>query len=72
MVGGEILQVSAMPQGPDSDLTVESFGGQRIAYFNTSTEAHAVDKPVYKVEILPPGAKPSPNGLPVARALLSE
>jgi len=66
MVGGEILQVSAMPQGPDSDLTVESFGGQRIAYFNTSTEAHAVDKPVYKVEILPPGAKPSPNGLPVA------
>jgi len=67
MVGGEVLQVAALPQGPDSDLVIESFGGQRLAYFDTSTEAHAVDKPVYKVEILPPGARPSPNGLPVAR-----
>jgi hypothetical protein len=67
MIGGEILQVAALPQGPDEDITVESFGGQRIAYFDTSTEAHSIDKPVYKVEILPPGAKPSPNGLPVAR-----
>ena len=43
MVGGEVLQVAALPQGPDSDLMVESLGGQRLAYYDTSTEAHAVD-----------------------------
>jgi hypothetical protein len=66
MIGGEVLQVEALPRGPDDDMTVEAIGGQRVAYFDTSTEAHSVDKPVYKVQILPPGAKPSPNGLPVA------
>jgi len=65
MVGGEILKLRDLPLSPDADTIFESFG-QRLAYFDTTTEAHAIDTPAYKVEILPPGAKFSPNGLPVA------
>ncbi len=65
MAGGEILRIQALPNGPDEDVIFESFGGQRLAYFDTSTEAHAIDKPVYKIQIHPPGTKFTPNGLPV-------
>jgi hypothetical protein len=67
MIGGEILRIDNIPDSPDSDVGVDGFGGQRIAYFDTSTEAHAVDKPIYKVQIHPPGAKFTPNGLPLVR-----
>ncbi len=66
MIGGEILRVEALPLSPDADITFEGFGGQRLAFLDTSTEAHAIDSAVYKVQIHPPGAKFSPNGLPVA------
>src|SRR5258708_6671771 len=67
MIGGEILRIDNIPDSPDSDVGMDSFAGQRIAYFDTSTEAHAVDKPIYKVQIHPPGAKFTPNGLPLVR-----
>lgn len=67
LIGGEILRVDAMPRGPDDDFQFEGFMGQRIAFFGTSSEAHAIDKSVYKVQMLPAGAKPVSNGLPVAR-----
>jgi hypothetical protein len=66
MLGSEILRVEALPLSPDADIILESFGGQRMAFFDTSAEAHAIDQAVYKVQILPPGTKLSPNGLPVA------
>jgi len=66
MIGGEIIRVETLPNGPDEDVLFTSFGGQRLAYFDTSTEAHAIDKPVYKVQINPPGTKFTPNGLPLA------
>ena len=66
MIGSEILRVEALPLSPDADIVFESFGGQRLAYFDTTPEAHAIDSPVYKVQIHPPGTKLSPNGLPVA------
>lgn len=66
MAGGEINRIQALPNGPDEDVRFEAFGGQRLAYYDTSTEAQAVDKPVYKVQIHPPGARFTPNGLPVA------
>jgi hypothetical protein len=67
MIGGEIIRVEAMPRTPDDDFRFESFNGQRLAFFDTTTEAHAVDKPAYKVQIHPPGAQFAPNGLPVVR-----
>jgi hypothetical protein len=67
MIGGEIVRIDSIPDSPDSDVALDSFGGQRIAYFDTSTEAHSVDKPIYKVQIHPPGARFTPNGLPIVR-----
>ncbi|MCU1236983.1 MAG: hypothetical protein JWP63_4950, partial [Candidatus Solibacter sp.] len=66
MTGSEILRIEALPLSPDADVTFEGSGGQRLTFFDTSAEAHAIDSAVYKVQILPPGSKPSPNGLPVA------
>ncbi len=66
-VGSEIIRIQALPNGPDEDTFFESFLGQRIAYFGTSPEAHANDRPVYKVQIHPPGKQFSPNGLPLTR-----
>jgi hypothetical protein len=66
MVGGEIIRAEAMPLSPDNDTVFEGFNGQRLTFFDTTAEAHAVDAAVYKVQVLPPGAKLSPNGLPVA------
>ena len=65
MIGGEIVRVLALPRTPDDDFVFQSFGGQRLAWFDTSTEAHAIDKPVYKVQIHPPGTRFASNGLPV-------
>ena len=65
MIGGEIIRIRTIPDSPDSDIGFDNFDGERIAYFDTSTEAHAVDKPIYKVEIHPPGTKFTPNGLPL-------
>ena len=67
MVGAEIIRIRNIPDSPDADIGFDSFNGQRIAYFDTSTEAHSVDKPIYKVEIHPPGTKFTPNGLPLVR-----
>jgi hypothetical protein len=67
MVGGEILRVEEVPDGPDEDMVVEGFGGLRRAYFGTTTEAHGVDRAVYKVQVHPPGARFAPNGLPLVR-----
>ncbi len=67
MVGNEIVRIEALPRGPDDDTVMEAFGGQRIAYFGTSTEAHALDQQVYKIQMYPPGKQFTPNGLPVVR-----
>ncbi len=66
MAGGEIIRTEAMPLSPDSDVVFDAFGGQRLTFFDTTAEAHAIDSAVYKVQIHPPGTKLSPNGLPIA------
>ena len=65
MIGNEIVRIDRLPKGPDEDTFFEQFGGQRLAFFDTTTEAHAVDKPVYKIQLHPPGSKFSNNGLPL-------
>ncbi len=66
MVGGEIIRAEALPLSPDNDTVFEGFNGQRLTFFDTTGESHAIDSAVYKVQILPPSTKLSPNGLPVA------
>jgi len=67
MIGSEIGRVEEVPDGPDEDMIVESFGGQRKGFFGTSPESHGIDRPMYKVQVHPAGAQFSPNGLPLAR-----
>ena len=67
MAGNELLRVDEVPDGPDEDMVVESFGGQRRSLFGTSGEAHGIDRAVYKVQLHPAGAQFTPNGLPLAR-----
>lgn len=67
MLGREIVRVTELPRGPDADILYEQLNGQRVTYFNTASEAHAIDKAVYKVQIHPPGTQFAPNGLPVTR-----
>lgn len=61
----ELLRVKELPKGPDEDTFFQDFRGQRLSYEDTTAEGHALLRPVYKVEVLPPGEKTSPNGLPV-------
>ncbi len=65
MIGNEIIRLSVLPKGPDEDTRFEAIDGQRLAYFDTTTEDHSIDKPVYKVLIYPPGKHFTPNGLPL-------
>lgn len=67
MVGNELLRVDEVPDGPDEDMLVDSFGGQRKSLFGTSGEAHGIDRALYKVQLHPAGAQFTPNGLPLAR-----
>lgn len=69
MIGAEIVKLDAMPRGPDDDARFDQFGGQRLAMFDTTSEAHANDSPVYKVQIHPPGQTFASNGLPVVRLM---
>jgi hypothetical protein len=66
MAGSEIMRAEALPLSPDNDTDFEAFNGQRLTFFDTTPEAHAVDSAVYKVQIFPPGTTFSPNGLPIA------
>ncbi len=65
MIGNEILRVEALPRTPDDDFRFENVNGQRIGFFDTTPEAHAVDTPAYKVQMHPPGKTFAPNGLPL-------
>lgn len=67
MLGREIVRVAELPRGPDEDIRYEQLNGQRVTFFNTAPEAHAIDKAIYKVQVHPPGTQFAPNGLPVTR-----
>ena len=65
MIGHELVQITGVPDQPDMVLLVKNYKGERIGMLNTSAEAHDVATPAYKVEILKPDSRFSPNGLPV-------
>ncbi len=62
---GEVAKIFRMPEGPDSGFAFYANAGRRLAYFDTTATAHAVDEPCYIVEPHPPGTKLVANGLPV-------
>jgi Protein of unknown function (DUF1549)/Bacterial Ig-like domain (group 2) len=65
LFGSQLIQVAAIPCGPDDDMRFTSFDGQRLGFLGTTPEAHAIDTPVYKARIYPPRAAFVSNGLPL-------
>jgi len=65
MVGDELDQLVYIADQPDEDVRMRSADSLRWALLGTSPDVHSVNTPVYRVEILPPGAEFPPNGLPV-------
>jgi hypothetical protein len=64
-VDRELIRVQELPKGPDEDVSFVSFRGRRLGFEETTPEGHALMRPVYKVEVHPPGATVAPSGLPV-------
>ncbi len=66
MAGNEILMIDRLPKGPDEDtfFVADSITGDRIGMLETTPEGHAINSPIYKVSVHPPGTKFSANGLP--------
>jgi hypothetical protein len=64
LVGNELMRIRALPRNPDDDCQFYAVNGQRVAYLGTTPEHHALNMPMYKVAIHPPGTVFPPNGLP--------
>jgi WD40 repeat protein len=64
LVGGEVVRVAQLPGHPDADCDFYQVAGRRQTYFDTTPTYHSEGTPAYKVQVLPPGATTSPNGLP--------
>lgn len=64
-VDRELMRIRELPKGPDESLALFGFRGRRVSFENTSPEGHALNRPVYKVELHAPGTKLSANGLPI-------
>jgi hypothetical protein len=64
MLGDELDRITFIPDQPDADVALRSADGLRWAYLGTTPAARALNTPIYRVEILPPGAEFPPNGLP--------
>jgi len=65
-IEGEIVKLFRAPQGPDSGFQFYAAeNGQRRAFFDTSSTAHALDVPCYIVHPHSPGTRLAANGLPV-------
>jgi hypothetical protein len=65
LAGREVVRIVGLPKGPDDNVALRSYRGQRLGYLGTTPEYHSVATPVYKVEIHPPGSTFSPNGMPL-------
>jgi hypothetical protein len=64
-VDRELIRVRLPLPGNDTNLFLMDFRGSRHSYLGTSGAGHGSMRPVYKVEISPPGTKTSPGGLPL-------
>lgn len=64
-VGGEVLRIFRMPQGPDSGFRFFTSKGARRTYFGSTGVTHDLEDPVYVVTPYAADAEMVENGLPV-------
>jgi WD40 repeat protein len=65
LVGQELMRIKALPKNPDDDCQFYSVGGQRVGYLGTTPSYHALNTPMFRVSIHPPGTTFPPNGMPL-------
>src|SRR4030095_4895162 len=65
MVGNELGEVEELPKNPDDYIKLRSYRGSRVAYEGTTPQTHAMNTPVYKVELRKPDDTFAPNGMPL-------
>ncbi len=64
-VGGELMKIRELPRNPDDDCQFYEVDGKRVGFLDTTPTHHAMNTPMYKVEVHPPGSSFPPNGMPV-------
>ena len=64
-LSGEVIKHFQARRGPDADAQFYPENGNRIAYFDTSSRAHALGEPGYVVVPYAVGTELPNNGLPV-------
>ena len=64
-LSGEVIKHFQARRGPDADAQFYPENGNRIAYFDTSSRAHALGEPAYVVVPYAVGTELPNNGLPV-------
>ncbi len=64
-LSGEVIKHFQARRGPDADAQFYPEGGNRIAYFDTTSRAHALGEPAYVVVPYAVGTELPNNGLPV-------
>jgi hypothetical protein len=64
-VDGELIKIKNLPGHPDADCDFFAARGQRLTYLDTTPTHHAMNVPMYKVSVHPPGTTFPPNGFPV-------
>jgi hypothetical protein len=65
LVGQELMRIKALPKNPDDDCQFYSVAGQRVGYLGTTPSHHALNTPMFRVSIHPPGTTFPPNGMPL-------
>lgn len=64
-IRGEVCQIIGLPKGPDDDVRFRNVKGARVGMLDTTPTGHAVNTPLYKVQVHPPATQFPPNGMPV-------
>ena len=67
LIDNELVKIQQLPGHPDADCDFFDVGGKRTSFLETTNAHHAVNSPMYKVEVHPAGATFPPNGMPVFR-----
>lgn len=64
-LSGDVIKLYQQRRGPDADALFYPENGNRMAFFDTTSRAHALGEPAYVVVPYPVGTNLPDNGLPV-------
>lgn len=64
-LSGDVIKLYQQRRGPDADALFYPESGNRMAFFDTTSRAHALGEPAYVVVPYPVGTLLPDNGLPV-------